>query len=174
MLVWSEFEMAKKKGLFDDLFRNIMLIAIGYTAYGSITLSSSPNLFKELQGSWFIFLTLSCSDLLAFDTIYYVSKKGAQRHGTARSPKAGAITKRILGFSIRVLVPLTIVLTVLVTMYFFVVFIASAFLLTLSRSLMLYEIFITTALMYFVVMYYGIEVWHYKSVRQYRKSAVFT
>ena len=190
MLVWSDFEMAKKKGLFDDLFRSIMLIAIGYfayggitlssspnffkelqgfmliaignTAYGGITLSSSPNFFKELQGSWFVFLTLSFSDLLVLDTIYYMSKKGAQRHGTVRSPKAGASTKRILGFSTHVLVPLTIVLTVLVIIYFFIVFIASAYMLTLSKSLMLYMFFFTTALMYFAVMYYGTEVWRYK------------
>jgi hypothetical protein len=35
-------------------------------------------------------------------------------------------------------------------------------LLTLSKSLMLYIIFTTTVLMYFVVMYFGIEVWRYK------------
>ena len=168
--------MAKKKELFDDLFMIFMLIAIGYFAYRSITLSNSPNLFKELQDTWLVFMTLSSSDFLVLNTIYLMSKKGAQRRVTARSPKAGAITKRILGFSARALVPLTltIALTVLMTIYFFIVFIASAFLLTLSKSLMLYEIFITTVLMYFVVMYYGIEVWHHKSVRQYRKSAVFT
>jgi len=154
--------MAKKKELFDDLFTIFMIIAIGYFAYRSITLSNSPNLFKELQDAWFVFMTLSGSDFLVLDTIYYMSKKGAQRHGAARSPKAGTIIKRILGFSARALVPLTIALTVLVTIYFFIVFIASAFLLTLSKSLMLYEIFITTALMYSVVMYYGIEVWRYK------------
>ncbi len=50
MLVGSEFEMAKKMGLFDDLFRNIMLIAIGYTTYGGITLSSSP-IFLAISNS---------------------------------------------------------------------------------------------------------------------------
>jgi hypothetical protein len=156
--------MAKKKELFDDLFTIFMIIAIGYFVYRGITLSSSPNLFKELQGAWLIFMTLSGSDFLALDTIYFMLKKGAQRHGTTRLPKAGAIIKRILGFSARALVPLTIALTVLMTIYFFIVFIASAFLLTLSKSLMLYEIFITTVLMYFVVMYLGIEVWRYKKV----------
>ena len=160
MLVWSEFEMAKKKRLFDDLFRNIMLIAIGYTTYGGIVLSSNPNLFKELQGSWLVFLTLSFSDLLVLDTIYYMSKKGA--YGTVRPPKAGTIKKRILSLTTPVLVPLTIVLTVFVAIYFFVIFAASTYMLTLSRNPMLYMIFITTALMYFVVMYYGIKVWRYK------------
>jgi hypothetical protein len=154
--------MTEKKELFDDLFTIFMLIAIGYTTYRGITLSSSPNLFKELQGAWLIFLALSGIDFLVFDSIYYVLKKGAQRHGTARSPKAEAIKKRILGFTARVLVPFTIVLTVLVTIYFFIVLFASAFLLTLSKSLMLYIIFTTTVLMYFVVMYFGIEIWRYK------------
>jgi hypothetical protein len=169
MLVGSEIEMAKKMGLFDDLLRNIMLIAIGYTAYGGITLSSSPNLFKELQGSWLIFLTLSFSDLLVLDTIYYMSKKGA--HGTVRPPKAGTTIKRIISFTTPVLVPLTIVLTVFVAIYFFVVFIASTYMLTLSRSLMLYMIFITTALMYFATMYYDIKVWHYKQVHKPTRTA---
>jgi len=162
MLVGSEIEMSKKMELFDDLLTIFMFIVIGYTTYLGITLSSSPNLLKELQGSYFIFLALSGSDLVALDTIYYVAMKGTQRHGTARSLKVGTIIKRILGFAARVLVPLTIALTVLVTIYFFIVFIASAFLLTLSKSLMLYIIFITTVLMYFVVMYFGIEVWRYK------------
>jgi hypothetical protein len=162
MLVESEIEMAKKMELLDKLLTIFMFIVIGYTAYLGITLSSSPNFLKELQGSYFIFLTLADSDLLALDTIYYVAMKGTQRHGTARSLKAGTIIKRILGFAARVLVPLTIVLTVLVTIYFFIVFITSAFLLTLSKSLMLYIIFITTVLMYFVVMYFGIKVWRYK------------
>jgi amino acid transporter len=70
-----------------------------------------------------------------------------------------------------VLVPLTIVLTVFVAIYFFVVFIASTYMLTLSRSLMLYMIFITTALMYFVTMYYDIKIWHYKQVHKPTRTA---
>jgi len=162
MLVGSEIEMAKKMGLFDDLLRNIMLIAIGYTTYGGITLSSSPNLFKELQGEWLIFVALSGIDYFAFVTIYHVLEKDAKRHDTARSPKAGTIMRRIVGLARRAIVPLTIVLTVFMTIYFFIVFIASAFFLTLSKSLMLYIIFITTVLIYIMVMYLGIEVWRYK------------
>ena len=154
--------MTEKKKLFEELFEIFMWIAIGYITYRGITLSSSPNLFKELQGEWLIFVALSGIDYFAFVTIYQVSEKDAKRHDTARSPKAGTIMRRILGLARRALVPLTIVLTVFMTIYFFVVFIASTYMLTLSRSLMLYEIFITTALMYFVVMYYGIKVWRYK------------
>lgn len=163
--------MTKKMELFHDLLTIFMLIAIGYTAYGGITLSSSPNLFNELRGLYLLFLALSNSDLLFFDTIYYMSKKGAQRHGTARSPKAGTIMRRILGLAGRALVPFTIVLMVLVTICFFIVLFASAFLLTLSKSLMLYIIFITTVLMYFVVMYFGIEVWRYKRVHKPTSTA---
>jgi hypothetical protein len=154
--------MVKKEELFDDLFTIFMMIAIYYTVYRGIVLSSSPNFLKELQGAWLIFLALSGADFLILDTIYYISKKGAQRRDTARSLKAGAITKRILGFITRILVPFTIVLTALMSIYFFVVFVISAFLLTLSRSLMLYIMFLTTVLMYIMVMYYGIEVWRYK------------
>ena len=162
MLVGSGFEMTEKKKLFEELFEIFMWIAIGYITYRGITLSSSPNLFKELQGEWLIFVALSGIDYFAFVTIYQVSEKDAKRHDTARSPKAGTIMRRILGLARRALVPLTIVLTVFMTIYFFIVFIASAFFLTLSKSLMLYIIFITTVLIYFMVMYLGIEVWRYK------------
>ncbi len=60
------------------------------------------------------------------------------------------------------LVSLVIVMAVIMTIYFFAILIASAFLLTLSKNLVLYEIFITTILVYFAVMYYGIEIWRYK------------
>lgn len=91
-----------------------------------------------------------------------MSKTDAQRHGTARLPKAGAIIRHVSVFLLYALVSLVIVMAVIMTIYFFVILIASAFLLTLSKNLVLYEIFITTILVYFVVMYYGIEVWRFK------------
>jgi len=154
--------MTEKKKLFEELLEIFMWIVIGYIMYRGVTLTSSPNLFKEFLGEWLILVALSGIDYFAFDTIYLVSEDDAKRHDTARSPKAGTIMRRILGLARRALVPLTIVLTVFMTIYFFIVFIASAFFLILSKSLMLYIIFITTVLVYFAVMYYGIEVWRYK------------
>ena len=154
--------MTEKKKLFEELFTIFMWIAIGYITYRGVMLTSSPNLFKELQGEWLLFVAMAGTDYFAFVTIYYVSEKDAKRHDTARSPKAGTIMRRIVGLARRAIVPLTIVLTVFMTIYFFIVFIASAFFLMLSKSLMLYIIFTTTVLIYFMVMYLGIEVWRYK------------
>jgi len=90
----------------------------------------------------------------------------AQRHDMTRLPKAGAIIRRVSVFLTYMLVFLVIVMAVIITTYFFAILVASAFLLTLSKNLVLYEIFITTVLVYFVVMYYGIEVWRYKKGSQ--------
>jgi len=154
--------MTEKKKLFEKLLTILFWIAIGYAIYRGMTLSSSPNLFKELQGAWYIFVALSGIEFFGFDTIYYVTKTDAQRHGTVRSPKARTIIRRVSDFLTYMLVFLIIVMAVIMTIYFFAILIASAFLLTLSKNLVLYEIFITTVLVYFVVMYYGIEVWRYK------------
>ena len=154
--------MTEEKKLSEKLLTILFWIAIGYAIYRGITLSSSPNLFKELQGAWYTFVALSGIEFFGFDTIYYVTKMDAQRHGTTRLPKAGAIIRRVSVFLLYVLVSLVIVMAVIMTIYFFAILIASAFLLTLSKNLVLYEIFITTILVYFVVMYYGIEIWRFK------------
>jgi len=160
--VESGFEMVKKMELIDDLLTISILIVVDYTLYHGIALYSSPNFFKDLQGSWLIFLALSGTDFLILEALYYEPKKGTQRHGMVRSLKARAIIKYINGFTAHMLTPLVIVLTALMTIYFLAVFITSAIMLTLTKSLTLYTIFITTVLMYIMVMYYGIEAWHYK------------
>jgi len=138
------------------------MIVIGYTAYRGITLSYSSNFFNEFLGTLYVFYTLSGSVFLAFNTIYYVSKRGAQRHGTVRSPKAGANVKRVIGLLTRTLVPFTIVLMTLMTIYFLIVLLASAYLFVLSKNPILFMVLITTALTYIAMMYYGIDAWHYK------------
>lgn len=163
--------MAKKTELFDDLLTILVIITVGYASYYGAVFSSSPNLLKELLGAWFIFLALSASDFFALDTIYYVTKKSAQRHDTVRSLKMGATVKRILGFMGRMLTPFAIILTALMSIYFFIVFIASAFLLTLSKTPMLYAVFSTTTIVYIMVMSYGILVWRYKKAHMIISSS---
>jgi hypothetical protein len=167
VLVESGFEMVKKTKLIDDLPIIFTIIVVGYAAYRGITLYTSPNFFKELLGSWLIFLALSSLDLLVLYTIYYVSKKGAQSRGTIRSPKAETNIKRVDGFLIRMLAPFAIFLTALITIYFLAVFLTSAIMLTFSKSLTLYIMSLTTVLMYIMVMYNDIEVWRFKKSQQY-------
>ena len=154
--------MAEKMKLIDDLLTIFVMTVVVYNTYRGITLSGSPNFFKEFLGSLYFFFAFSGSTFLIFNTIYYVSKRNAQRHRTVRPPKAGANVKRIIDFLTRMLVPFAIVSMIFMTMYFLIALLASAFLFTLSKNPILFTVLVSTALTYIVIMYYGIDTWRYK------------
>ena len=157
--------MAKKIKLIEDLLIISIIIVIGFDAYRAITLSGSPNFPKEFLGSLATFATLSGADYLVLYTIYYSSKRSAQKHNMTRSLEAGAIMKRVLDFMMRMLVPFAIALTALMTIYFIPIFIIFVYILMVSRSLTLFTTFIFIVLMYVTMMYYSIWVLRYKKAR---------
>jgi len=153
--------MVKKMELINNLLTIYVLIASVFSSYLGITLSRSPNFFKEIQGAWLIFIAVSGVDFLAFSVI---DKKmnGTLRHNTVRSSKEGTIVKHTANSKARMLTPLAIALIALTSIFFSALFIDLAAMLVPIKNPYIYMMFLSTTFLYIAVTFYGIEVWRYK------------